>query len=83
MRLFESMTMKHGYSISARRTSNGSRCTRIILTRHIHHKASSIGSGHASEDHAFLQAVAKSIANTGAVLIMGPANAETELVKAH
>jgi hypothetical protein len=51
------------------------------LTRHIHHKANSIGSGHASEDHAFLQALAKSIADTGAVLIMGPANAETELVK--
>ena len=26
-------------------------------TKHIHHKANSIGSGHASEDHAFLQAV--------------------------
>jgi len=38
-------------------------------TRHIHHKANSIGSGHASEDHAFLQAVAQSIADAGAVLI--------------
>src|ERR1700738_4024414 len=51
-------------------------------TKHIHHKANSIGSGHASEDHAFLQAVAQSIADAGAVLVTGPANAnKTELVK--
>jgi stalled ribosome rescue protein Dom34 len=50
-------------------------------TRHIHHKANSIGSGHDSEDQAFLQAVAQSIGNAGAVLITGPANAKTELVK--
>jgi hypothetical protein len=36
---------------------------------------------HASEDHAFLQAVAQSIADAGAVLITGLANAKTELVK--
>jgi stalled ribosome rescue protein Dom34 len=50
-------------------------------TPHIHHKANSIGSGHATEDHAFLQAVAESIADAGAVLITGPANEKTELVK--
>jgi stalled ribosome rescue protein Dom34 len=50
-------------------------------TRHIHHKANSIGSGHAAEDHAFLQAVADSVADAGAILITGPANAKTELVK--
>ncbi len=50
-------------------------------TRHIHHKANSIGSGHAAEDHAFLHAVAQSVAEAGAVLITGPANAKTELVK--
>jgi stalled ribosome rescue protein Dom34 len=50
-------------------------------TRHIHHKANSLGSGHAAEDHAYLQAVADSIADAGAVLITGPANAKTELVK--
>ncbi len=49
--------------------------------RHIHHKANSIGSGHAAEDHAFLQAVAQSFADAGAVLITGPSNAKTELVK--
>ena len=50
-------------------------------TRHIHHKANSIGSGHAAEDHAFLQAVAESVADAGAILITGPAGAKTELVK--
>jgi stalled ribosome rescue protein Dom34 len=50
-------------------------------THHIHHKANSIGSGHAAEDQAFLDAVAKSIVDAGAVLITGPANAKTELVK--
>jgi stalled ribosome rescue protein Dom34 len=50
-------------------------------TKHIHHKANAIGSGHAAEDHAFLQAVAESVADAGAILITGPANAKTELVK--
>ena len=50
-------------------------------TRHIHHKANSIGSGPAAEDHAYLQAVAESIADAGAVLIAGPANEKTELVR--
>jgi stalled ribosome rescue protein Dom34 len=50
-------------------------------TRHIHHKANSIGSGHASADHDYLHAVAESVADVGAVLISGPANAKTELVE--
>jgi stalled ribosome rescue protein Dom34 len=50
-------------------------------TRHIHHKANSIGSGHAAEDEEFLHRVAEAIADAGAVLIAGPANAKTELVK--
>lgn len=50
-------------------------------TRHIHHKANSIGGGHAAEDQAFLHAVAQSIADAGAVLITGPANEKTELIK--
>jgi stalled ribosome rescue protein Dom34 len=50
-------------------------------TRHIHHKANSIGSGHASTDHAYLHAVAESIIDAGAVLVAGPANAKTELIK--
>lgn len=50
-------------------------------TRHIHHKANSLGSGHASPDHAYLQAVAESIADAGAVLVTGPANAKIEFVE--
>jgi hypothetical protein len=49
--------------------------------RHIHHKANSIGSGHAVEDEHFLHSVAQAFADAGAVLITGPANAKTELIK--
>jgi len=50
-------------------------------TKHIHHKANSIGSGHAAADHDYLHAVTESFADADAVLITGPANAKTELVK--
>ena len=50
-------------------------------TRHIHHKANCIGSGHAAEDHEYLQAVVQSVSDAGMVLITGPANEKTELVK--
>jgi stalled ribosome rescue protein Dom34 len=48
---------------------------------HIHHKANSMGIGHAAEDQNFLHEVAKAIGAAHAVLITGPANAKTELVK--
>ena len=50
-------------------------------TKHIHHKANSIGSGHAGADHEYLHAVTESFADADTVLITGPANAKTELVK--
>ena len=50
-------------------------------TRHIHHKANTIGSGHAGEDQGFYAAVAERFQSAGAVLITGPANAKHELVK--
>src|ERR1700675_618612 len=50
-------------------------------TRHIHHKANSIGSGHASTSPDYLCAVAESVSDAGAVLITGPGNAKTELVE--
>jgi len=50
-------------------------------TRHIHHKANSIGSGHTSEDHAFFQDVISAIGTASAILVTGPANAKTELIK--
>ena len=78
---FGSITMKRGCSISARQMSNDSFCTRIIrpstsITRQI-----LSGAGTPAEDHDYLQAVAQSIADAGAILITGPANAKTELVK--
>jgi stalled ribosome rescue protein Dom34 len=48
---------------------------------HIHHKANTIGSGHAPEDHAFLQAVVEAIGGSKAILITGPGVAKTALVK--
>jgi hypothetical protein len=50
-------------------------------TRHLHHKAHTIGSGHAAEDQDFLHRVIESVAGAGAVLITGPANAKIELLK--
>ena len=50
-------------------------------TRHIHHKAGSIGSGHATEDQDFYHHVSAALGGAEAVLITGPANAKTELVK--
>ncbi len=50
-------------------------------TKQVHHKANSIGSGHAAADQDFLHAVAELIADAGAVLITGPANAKNDLVK--
>jgi stalled ribosome rescue protein Dom34 len=49
--------------------------------RHLHHRANSIGSGNAPEDRAFLQRVADAIADAGAVLVTGPPNEKTELIK--
>jgi hypothetical protein len=49
-------------------------------TKHIHHKANAIGSGHAETDDDFLHAVAASVADAGAVLITGPANTKAQLV---
>ena len=50
-------------------------------TVHIHHKSNSIDSGHAVEDQHFLHGVVEAIKDAEAILIAGPANAKTELVK--
>ena len=52
-------------------------------TKHIHHKANSIGSGHASADHDYLHAVAESVADAGAVLVTGPGNAKDRIGRVH
>ena len=48
--------------------------------QHLHHKANSIDSGHAPIDRKFLKHVAEAIAPAGAILVVGPASAKTELV---
>ncbi len=54
---------------------------RVDHPTHLHHKANTIGSGHAAEDQHFYERVTASIADAALVLITGPANAKTELVK--
>lgn len=54
--------------------------------KHIHHKAGTFGAGHggaghAGEDLAFLDAVAKDIADAHEILIVGPAQAKLHLFK--
>ncbi len=51
------------------------------LTKHIHHKANSMGSGHAAADQDFLHEVAEAIGAAHAVLVTGPAQAKTDLIK--
>ena len=50
-------------------------------TPHLHHKANSIDAGHAPENQAYFHAVGKALAGLSAVLVTGPANAKTELMK--
>jgi DNA-binding MurR/RpiR family transcriptional regulator len=52
-----------------------------LPTRHLHHKANTIGSGHAAPDKEFLAEVASALADAGEILILGPAGAKTELAK--
>jgi hypothetical protein len=48
---------------------------------HLHHKANSIGSGHAPVNHIYLQKVAAAIGDARAVLIVGPSSAKYEFYK--
>jgi stalled ribosome rescue protein Dom34 len=52
-----------------------------LQTRHIHHKANSIGSGHVHEDKEMMKNVADAVSDAGEILIIGPAGAKTELAK--
>lgn len=49
--------------------------------QHLHHKANSVDSGHAPVDKDFFEHVAKAVAKAGAILIVGPGSAKTELHK--
>jgi hypothetical protein len=50
-------------------------------TRHLHHKANSIGSGHVGFDKEFLAQVMNAVSDAGEIPIIGPAGAKTELAK--
>lgn len=50
-----------------------------LATRHLHHKANTVGSGHAAPDKAFYGEVTKALTDAGEILIIGPASAKTEL----
>lgn len=52
-----------------------------LPTRHLHHKANSIGSGHAGFDKEFFAQVMNAISEAGEILIVGPASAKTEFAK--
>jgi stalled ribosome rescue protein Dom34 len=47
--------------------------------QHLHHKANSVSSGRAPVDKDFLERVAAAIAHSGAILVVGPSSAKTEL----
>ena len=52
-----------------------------LPTKHLHHKANTIGSGHAAPDMAFLAEVTSAVSDAGEILIIGPASAKTEFAK--
>jgi uncharacterized protein len=49
--------------------------------QNLHHKANSGDSGHAPIDKAYLERVTQAISTAGAILIVGPGSAKTELMK--
>jgi stalled ribosome rescue protein Dom34 len=48
---------------------------------HLHHKANTIGSGNAPDDHVFFDQVITSLAHANEILIVGPGSAKGEIVK--
>ncbi len=49
--------------------------------RKVHHRAGTLGSGHAGEDAKFLHEVAEALAHPKEILITGPGKAKTSLMK--
>ena len=47
---------------------------------HIHHKAGTMGSGHAHEDQTYLKAVGEALSAAGEILVTGAGAAKTELM---
>ena len=52
-----------------------------LPTRHLHHKANSIGSGHAGLDKEFFAQVMNAVSDAGEILIIGPASPKSELAE--
>jgi stalled ribosome rescue protein Dom34 len=52
-----------------------------LPAKHLHHKANTIGSGHAAPDRKFLAEVMDAVSDAGEILIIGPASAKTEFAK--
>jgi stalled ribosome rescue protein Dom34 len=52
-----------------------------LPTRHLHHKANEIGSGHVGFDKEFLAQVMNAVSDAGEIMIIGPAGAKTELAR--
>jgi stalled ribosome rescue protein Dom34 len=50
-------------------------------TRHIHHKANSIASGHVHESAEFLSQILDAVSKAGEILILGPSGTKIELAK--
>jgi stalled ribosome rescue protein Dom34 len=50
-------------------------------TPHLHHKAKAIDDGHEPENQTYYHSVGKTLDGINAVLVTGPANAKTELMK--
>ena len=50
-------------------------------TRHIHHKANSIGSGHVHESEEFLKQATDAVSDAGEITVLGPASTKVELAK--
>ena len=48
---------------------------------HLHHKRGSVGAGHAAGDPAFFGKIIEALSGAQEILVVGPANAKTELVK--
>jgi stalled ribosome rescue protein Dom34 len=48
---------------------------------HLHHKAGTLGSGHATPDQSYLHAVTKAVASAEEILVVGPGSAKLELLR--
>ncbi|WP_338834315.1 hypothetical protein [Bradyrhizobium septentrionale] len=52
-----------------------------LATEHLHHKANTIGSGKALEDPTFFPRIGEALQSSEAILIVGPGNEKTLLLK--